>query len=65
MHGSYTIEVYGYLDDKIALSRYSAGCGADNSFTIRECVKEKFVLATRLESLLQQTCMALFPNSFL
>ena len=57
------IPKYGYLDDNTALSRYSASCGPDHDSRMSK--KKKMVLAARLDSLLQQTCMALFLNIFI
>ena len=54
---------YGYLDDNTALRRYSASCGPDHDSRMSK--KKKVVLAARLDSLLQQTCMALFLNTFI
>ena len=54
---------YGYLDDNTALRRYSASCGPDHDSRMSK--KKKVVLAARLDSLLQQTCMALFLNVFI
>ena len=63
MHGIATaILKYGYLDDNTTLSRYSASCGSDDDSRMSK--KKKVVLASRLDSLLQQTCMALFLNIF-
>ena len=64
MHGiAIAILNYGYLDDNTALSRYSASCGPDHDSWMSK--KKKVVLAVRLDSLLQQTCMALFLNIFI
>ena len=54
---------YGYLDDNTALRRYSASCGPDHDSRMSK--KKKVVLAARLDSLSQQTCMALFLNIFI
>ena len=63
MHGiAIAILKYGYLNDNTALSRYSASCGPDHDSQMK---KKKVVLAARLDSLLQQTCMALFLNIFI
>ena len=63
MHGiAIAILKYGYLDDNTALRRYSASYGPDHDSRMSK--KKKVVLATRLDSLLQQTCMALFLNIF-
>ena len=64
MHGiAIAILKYGYLDDNTALRRYSASCGPDHDSRMSK--KKKVVLAARLDSLLQQTCMALFLNIFI
>ena len=64
MHGiAIAILNYGYLDDNTALSRYSASCGPDHDSWMSK--KKKVVLAARLDSPLQQTCMALFLNIFI
>ena len=64
MHGiAIAILKYGYLDDNTALRRYSASCGPDHDSRMSKM--KKVVLAARLDSLLQQTCMALFLNIFI
>ena len=64
MHGiAIAILKYGYLNDNTALRRYSASCGPDHDSRMSK--KKKVVLAARLDSLLQQTCMALFLNIFI
>ena len=64
MHGiAIAILKYGYLNDNTALRRYSASCGPDHDS--RKSKKKKVVLAARLDSLLRQTCMALFLNIFI
>ena len=66
MHGipiAIAILKYEYLDDNTALRCYSANCGPDHDSQMSK--KKKVVLAVRLDSLLQQTCMALFLNIFI
>ena len=64
MHGiAIAILKYGYLDDNTALRCYSASCGPDHDSRMSK--KKKVVLAARLDSPLQQTCMALFLNIFI
>ena len=64
MHGiAIAILKYGYLNDNTTLRRYSASCGPDHDSQMSK--KKKVVLAARLGSLLQQTCMVLFLNIFI
>ena len=64
MHGiAIAILKYGYLDGNTALRCYSASCGPDHDSQMSK--KKKVVLAARLDSLLQQTCMVLFLKNFI